>query len=60
MILDVKDNPEALQEYLELFRILVNDKLSIVCFKEGSDEIVAVNVLFVLDITVEEIDLPVC
>lgn len=44
---------------MQLYQILINEGLSIVCFKEGSDEIVALNVLFVLDVTEAEIGLPI-
>ncbi|XP_063701268.1 uncharacterized protein LOC134831466 [Culicoides brevitarsis] len=55
---DVLEDPEAVEEFSQLYQILLNEKLSIVCFKEGSDEIVALNILFALDTSEQDFQLP--
>jgi hypothetical protein len=44
----VRDCPVSVQEMVEYLRNLLQQKISLVCFKEGSDEIVAVNILGVI------------
>lgn len=44
----VRDCPVSVQEMVEYLRNLLQQKISLVCYKEGSDEIVAVNILGVM------------
>jgi hypothetical protein len=44
----VRDCPISVQEMVEYLRNLLQQKISLVCYKKGSDEIVAVNILGVM------------
>lgn len=44
----VRDCPVSVQEMVDYLRDLLQQKISLVCYKEGSDEIVAVNILGVM------------
>lgn len=44
----VRDCPVSVQEMVEYLWNLLHQKISLVCFKEGSDEIVSVNILGVM------------
>jgi hypothetical protein len=44
----VRDCPVSVQEMVEYLRSYLQQKISLVCFKAGSDEIVAVNILGVM------------
>jgi hypothetical protein len=52
----VSDCPQSMKEMTENWRNMLNQKVSLVCYKEGSDEIIAVNVLGV--VTEAEADAP--
>lgn len=45
----IPEDPVAFQEMTDNWRNLLQQKISLVCFKEGSEEIVAVNILGVVD-----------
>jgi hypothetical protein len=53
----VRDCPISVQEMIENLWSMLRQNISLVCYKEGSDEIVAVNILGV--ITEAESDIPV-
>lgn len=53
----VRDCPISVQEMIENLWGMLRQNVSLVCYKEGSDEIVAVNILGV--ITEAESDIPV-
>lgn len=44
----VRDCPVSVQEMVDYLRDLLQQKISLVCYKEGSNEIVAVNILGVM------------
>lgn len=52
----VRDEPDSLNEMIENWRAMMRQNISIVCFSQGSDEIVAVNILGVVNET--EFDTP--
>lgn len=52
----VLDCPQSLQEMIFNWRKMMKQKISLVCFKEGCDKIVAVNILGV--VTEKEFDAP--
>jgi hypothetical protein len=52
----VLDCPQSMKEMKENWRNMLSQKISLVCYKEGSDEIIAVNVLGV--VTETEFDAP--
>jgi hypothetical protein len=43
----LKTKPESVEEFRTIWRMFANEKLSLACFKSGSDELVAVNFLLV-------------
>lgn len=51
-----RDDPDSLREMTENWRNMLEQKISLVCYKDGSGEIVAVNVLGV--VTETEFDAP--
>ncbi|XP_055684399.1 uncharacterized protein LOC129790736 [Lutzomyia longipalpis] len=48
------DEPQSIEGFSNAWRAILQDKISLVCFKEGSDEIVGVNVLKLCSKGVEE------
>lgn len=52
----VRDDPVSFQEMTENWQNMLNQKISLVCFEEESDSIIAINVLGV--VTEEEFDRP--
>ena len=42
-------DPEFVADYQLVWRVLLPQRITLVCFKEGSDEIVGLNISFVLD-----------
>uniref|UniRef100_A0A336LWE4 CSON003498 protein n=1 Tax=Culicoides sonorensis TaxID=179676 RepID=A0A336LWE4_CULSO len=50
---EIKDDPLAMEDFTEYYTGMINEKMSLVCFKEGSDEIVALNILFGMDVKYE-------
>lgn len=52
----VRDCPQSLQEMVENWENMLRQNISLVCYKDGSDEIIAVNVLGV--VTEAEFDAP--
>lgn len=42
------ENGEALNELLDFWRLKLKSRMSLACFKENSDEILGVNILYVL------------
>lgn len=43
----VLNYPEAVGDFLMLWKIMIKQKMALVCFKEGSDEIIGLNMNFV-------------
>ncbi|KXJ70647.1 uncharacterized protein LOC109412744 [Aedes albopictus] len=43
----VVSDPEAMRDHYDFWRWVFDQKMTIVCYKEGSDEIIGVNLLFV-------------
>jgi hypothetical protein len=43
----LKTKPESVEEFRSVWRVFANEKLSLACFKSGSNELVAVNFLLV-------------
>lgn len=43
----VVSDPEAMMDHYDFWRWVFDQKMTIVCYKEGSDEIIGVNLLFV-------------
>lgn len=56
--LGIKDDPDAILEMRGFIQALLHEKISLVCFRGGSDEIVALNVLYVLADDEQDLDLP--
>jgi uncharacterized protein (DUF2344 family) len=52
----VREDPQSLNEMIENWRNMLKQNISLVCFEEGSNEIVAVNILGV--VTETEFDQP--
>lgn len=52
----IRDDPTSFQEMIENWRNMLEQKISLVCYENGSSEIAAVNVLGV--VTKSEFDLP--
>lgn len=44
---DVINQPEALEEFLNMLRDIMHHGVSLACFKENSDEIISTNILAV-------------
>ncbi|XP_062533696.1 uncharacterized protein LOC134202697 [Armigeres subalbatus] len=51
--LRLKDDSTAMEEIVQLWKDMLSERLSLVCFREGSDEIVGVNVLGVASKSIE-------
>lgn len=44
----LKDHPRSIYEFQDIIRsAMIENKMTIACFREGSDEIVGINILFV-------------
>ncbi|XP_055645266.1 uncharacterized protein LOC129781717, partial [Toxorhynchites rutilus septentrionalis] len=48
-ILELAEQPVSVEDLRNVWRELVKQRLSIVCFREGSDEIVGMNMLYLAD-----------
>lgn len=45
---NLKDNPRSIYEFQDIVRsAMIENKMTIACYREGSDEIVGINILFV-------------
>lgn len=55
----VRDCPISVQEMIDNLHNMLRQRISLVCFKEGSDEIVAVNILGVITETENELEVQV-
>lgn len=45
--IDVPNDPEAIDDFLMLWRAMIKQNAALICFREGSDEIVGLNMNFV-------------
>lgn len=44
----LKDHPQSIYEFQDIIRsAMIENKMTIACFKEGSDEIIGMNILYV-------------
>lgn len=47
IFIEVINDPDAIEDYRRMWNIAIQQKCALVCFKDGSDEIVGLNINFV-------------